>query len=455
MSAQRQRKLIGVLANVDYDDPLTWFRAREVLIEARRRNLVWVERLPLELLADAFYAHYREPVLRRLSEFNDERLIVWYKVLSVYLSSQQYRDLREIAHGNAKMSRLLAIRLLRVYIGVLSKVERNDEYKTALYAEVRSRARGEEPVPYIKSVVHRLEHDIRTEINFVLGRSHSLREVLRKTRSVLGNVAGDEVAEILLEPEDEATRIRLTELLRALIELAKRAAADVDILEKYVDYRGFVTGIKKLASLRELRDLTPTERARLSLCREIMAYKLSTASLIVRELRVISKPKLYMLIDKSGSMFYSVDIKVEGFEYLNKITWATALALAILLKGGHVVVRFFDKKAHEPLTDKTLIVRTLLQLTPLGGTSITNALRAAINDALKNPALRNYKLVLITDGEDSNIDVNVLLTAQSTFRDFIVILVGGENYLIEKYCKNIIKLKSIGYEALKRALRHI
>jgi len=451
----RHHREEGVLANVDYSDSLTWFRAREVLIEARRRGLSWVENLPAHTLVDAFYVHYREPVLRRLSSLEDDRVLVWYKVLSVYINSQQYKSLREISEGNARMSRLLALKLLRVYIGVLSKVEKSDEYRSALYAEIRSRTRGEEPSTYVKSIIHRLEHDIKTELNFVYGRSQPLREIIRRTRSVFGNVAGDEVAEILLEPEDEATRIRLMEILKALIELARRAASDVDLLERYVDYRGYVTGVKKLTSLRELRDLTPTERARLLVSREVTAYKLGTASLIVKELRVVNKPKIYMLIDKSGSMFYSVDIKVEGFEHLNKITWATALALAILLKGGQVIVRFFDKKAHEPLSDKALIVKTLLQLTPLGGTSITNALRAAIDDALRRPELRNYKLILITDGEDNNIDINVLLTAEKMFRELIVILVGGENYLIEKYCRKVIKLKSIGYDSLKRALKQI
>ncbi len=448
-------KVEGVLTNVDYDDALTLFRARELIIESRRRGLMWVEKLPLEVLIDSFYVHYRRPILKRISQFSDDRLLVWYKVVSVYVNSQQYRDIADVSYGNAKMSRLLALKLLRVYMGVLSKIERSDEYKSALYVELKSRASGKEPSPYIKSVISKIEHSIKTEINFVLGRSHPIRETLHKTRSVLGNIAGDEVAEILLEPEDESTRIRLTEILRTLIELVRRASSEVDLLEKYVDYRGYVTGIKKLASLRELRDLTPTERARLLTSREIMAYKLGTASLMVRELRVTSRPRIYMLIDKSGSMFYSVDIKVEGFEYLNKITWATALALAVLLKGGQVIVRFFDKKAHELLTDKTLIVKTLLQLTPLGGTSITNALRAAISDVTRNPRLRTYKLMLITDGEDNNIDVNILLTAQRIFKNFIVILVGGENYIIEKYCKDVIKLKSIGYSSLKKVLRYI
>ncbi len=445
----------GILANVDYEDPLTRYRAREVVLEARRRFLTRVESLEPYILIDSYYIHYSRPIFRKPRDFNDEKLLLWYKVASIYIQSQAYQNISNMTPGNSKLSKLLAVKLLRVYLDMLSKVEHSNEYRSALIAEFKSKSQGKEPSKYTRSIIHRLDYEIRTSINMNIGSMRRVSEVIKKVRNTLGCFAGDEVAEILMDPEDGSSRLRLVEMLNSLIELARRAAQEVDIYEREVDIRGFVSGVKRLTRIRELKGMTPSEAARAKISRELFACRLATGSLLVHELKVVRKPRLYILVDKSGSMFYSVDVKVEDFENLSKITWATALALALILKGGKVIVRFFDKKAHEPLQDKLELVKILLRLTPLGGTSITNAIRTAIEDCIRNPNLRNYKLILITDGEDANIDLQVLEKAQKLFKDFLIILIGGENVILEKYCSNIIKLKSIGLQTLKNILKKV
>ncbi len=444
----------GILANVDYGDPLALYRAREVVLEAKKRFLTRVEKCDPVILIDSFYIHYRRPILRKPADIRDDKLLLWFKVVSTYIQSQAYKSLTEVSYGNPKLSKVLAVKLLKVYLNMLSRVENNAEYSAALLAEMKSRSEGKEPSTYIRSVIHRLEYEIKTEIDFTIGNVRKISDVVNRARSLFGNVVGDEVAEILVDPEDESTRMRLVEMLKDLIELVKKAT-DYSIEEKIVDMRGYITGIKKMVNISELKNITPGEIAKINISKELAAYKLGTGNLLVHEQRVLHKPKIYMLVDKSGSMFYAIDVKIQDFQNLNKITWATALALTLLLKGGKVIVRFFDKKAHPPLQDKAELIKTLLGLTPLGGTSVTNALRAAIEDAKRMPSLREYKLILITDGEDNNIDIATVQEAEKVFRDFTVVLVGGENYVLEKYCKRVIKLKSIGLDALKTLLKKI
>ncbi|WP_252900248.1 hypothetical protein [Vulcanisaeta sp. JCM 14467] len=61
----------GILANVDYEEPLTKYRIREVLIEARRRSISYIDKMKQEVLADSFYVHYRQPILRMPTENED------------------------------------------------------------------------------------------------------------------------------------------------------------------------------------------------------------------------------------------------------------------------------------------------------------------------------------------------------------------------------------------------
>ncbi|WP_243675219.1 hypothetical protein [Vulcanisaeta distributa] len=58
------------------------------------------------------------------------------------------------------------------------------------------------------------------------------------------------------------------------------------------------------------------------------------------------------------------------------------------MKGGNLAVRFFDQQVYPMLTNKNDVIKMLLSLIPLGGTDITNAVRAAVQDALEKPSLR-------------------------------------------------------------------
>ncbi len=116
----------GILANVDYEEPLTRYRIREVLIEARRRSISYIDKMKQEVLADSFYVHYRQPILKMPTENEDMETSLWRFVVSTYIRSEAYNDVSRITRLNGRLSRVMAIKLLKVYNSILSKMDRNE-----------------------------------------------------------------------------------------------------------------------------------------------------------------------------------------------------------------------------------------------------------------------------------------------------------------------------------------
>jgi len=126
---------------------------------------------------------------------------------------------------------------------------------------------------------------------------------------------------------------------------------------------------------------------------------------------------VYMLIDKSGSMYSAIN----GIE---KIVIATAYALAVLRSYRKVVVRFFDAEVSEPIEDVSRLIDILLRTVASGGTDISKAVETAVYDA-KTRGLRNYALTVVTDMEDEKLDIKVVKEARRLFREVVFIIVGS------------------------------
>ena len=445
----------GVLANVDYNDSITLFRARELAIEARKKFIKKIDELNPAILIDSFYVHFKTPILIDYRKLNDEKLLLWHRILSVYINSQDYSRICNLTKFNPKLSRVMALKLIKVYLNMISKIERLKELQEALKL-LRSSQRSSSG--YSKSqqdaIIKNLEHEIRIELRYSLGYTQSgIEEVVSRLSGMFGLGVGTEIAELLLSEDDESNRLRLLQILKNLIKLVSETSKKVESFEEEeIEVKGIPIGVKKISSISELKDMIPSERALIKYSKAILAYKLGSSQLLVHERRICKKEQIYLLIDKSGSMFYIVESVEPELSNLNKITWATALALVLTLKGSDVIVRFFDKIAHKPIKDKKEIIKTLLTLIPLGGTSITNAVKTVIEDARRNMKLRKYKLILITDGEDDNVDIKVLMEAKNYFKEFKVILIGGSNYLIEKYF-NVLKISKPCISSLKEVLK--
>ena len=439
----------GILANVDYEEPLTKYRVREVLIEARRRSISYIDKMKQEVLADSFYIHYRQPILRMPTENEDMETALWRFVVSTYIRSEAYNDVSRITRLNGRLSRIMAIKLLKVYNSILSKMDRNEAFRQMVESAM------DQNNPSSRESRMNLEREVRSLINFYVGSMKKVSETVNKVKMLFGESVGHEIADILLSTDIDPYRLRLISMLNSLIRLIVDTRYTVDVVEdRDAERVGTIGGVKRMTRASELRDMIPSERMLMKFAKPVFAYKLAMGNVLVRERRAIKKPKIYMLIDKSGSMFYTVNINIFEVGAISKITWATALAVILAMKGGSLAVRFFDQQVYPILTNKNDIVKMLLSLIPLGGTDITNAVRAAIQDALDKPSLRDYKLVVITDGEDDNIDPTVFNKAKSVFRSVKVLLIGGENSVIEENA-DTIKIQELTSESLSHTIRRI
>lgn len=373
----------GILANVDYEEPLTKYRIREVLIEARRRSISYIDKMKQEVLADSFYVHYRQPILRMPTENEDMETALWRFVVSTYIRSEAYNDVSRITKLNGRLSRVMAIKLLKVYNSILSKMDRNEAFRQMVESAMDQNSSSS------RESRMNLEREVRSLINFYVGSMKKVSETVNKVKMLFGESVGHEIADILLSTDIDPYRLRLISMLNSLIRLIVDTRYTVDVVEdRDAERVGTIGGVKRMTKASELKDMIPSERMLMKFAKPVFAYKLAMGNVLVRERRAVKKPKIYMLIDKSGSMFYTVNINIFEVGAISKITWATALAVILAMKGGNLAVRFFDQQVYPILTNKNDIVKMLLSLIPLGGTDITNAVRAAIQDALDKSSLR-------------------------------------------------------------------
>jgi len=121
----------GILLNVDYGEELTRYRLREVFLMAKRHMVPNLEKVKSYILADSFYIHYRQPILRSSAD-NDNYRALWRLIVSNYINSEQYAEVSRLTRLNGRLSRIMAVKLLRIYVNMLNRIERNERLSNAL-----------------------------------------------------------------------------------------------------------------------------------------------------------------------------------------------------------------------------------------------------------------------------------------------------------------------------------
>ncbi|AEA11875.1 hypothetical protein TUZN_0379 [Thermoproteus uzoniensis 768-20] len=432
---------MGALLNVDYSDELTRLRVQEIIRYIQRLGLpVKLNKIPMEYIADSFYTHYRVPILSAAPK--DENEALWYVFLKSYISSDLYQEISKLSKYNYSISRSASVKLLRAYNSLLSRIERGT---------VQGMKEGDEKNVQRLMNNQSLRQEISNLLRFYMGNVKNLDKIRKSISKILGDDVGKEVADLLFDVDIDPYRARLAKILESLVKIL--AKVDPYVEEGAVFERaGVPSGIRSIRSFSDLRKVTNLSKAIYRASPTLFAYKLATRSLSVKDVSLDTREKIYMLVDKSGSMFYSV---YDGFamDMTQKITWATALAVALMRHSRKVILRFFDQMVYPQLTNIKDVIKALLRVLPLGGTDITSAVHTAVMDS-KNAGLRSYKLVIITDGEDDFVNPEVLRQAKTAFRDVKALLIGGSNSVIESEIPTI-RIDSTDIESLKYILKNI
>ena len=430
---------------MDYRDALVRMRVREIIRYIQRLGLpLKLDKIKDEYIADSFYVHYRSPVFRDVNDVSEEDAL-WYVLVYNYVNSSLYEEVKKISRYNYQSSRSASIKLLRAYNSIISRMERGVSPVLKSVKGMRLQDMVNDPS---------VRQEMMNVLRFYMGSVKSLDDVSRKLARLFGSEVGKEAAELLFDIDIDPYRSRLASMLESLVKLLSDIRNAEPGQGKRAEKVGTPVSVKHMSTVSELRHATSFTKAIYSASPELFAYKLASNLLSVKEHSVESREKFYILVDKSGSMFYYVGDSSQGGELAQKITWATALALALISKGKRVVVRFFDQVVHKPLTSIPEIIRALLMILPLGGTDISSAVRAAAEDAKRNPAYRGYKLIVITDGEDDSVLIDAFEEAKRFFRDVKVVFIGGRNRVIEGVVKTL-RIDSTDSASLSRVLGQI
>ncbi|MEZ0248348.1 MAG: hypothetical protein ABWJ97_03650 [Thermoproteus sp.] len=380
---------MGLLLNVDYNDPLTRIRAREVL-----RRLDAFKYVGEEEAADAFYLHYRKPIFGRGADGP------WPYFVKAYVSSEYYKAVWPICRLNPKASREAAARLLKAYQRFLDSLESGRDRFW--------RGRG----LWLKW------SEVLRNIRRLFGDPHDVYRLyasLKRLGDLLGTGRSADPASLALSIAADPLRLKLADIIADAARLASSVGpADLDGGESQGIY--MIEGIRN-ASIRHMGRATNTTKALYLAARVVFAYRAATSTLSAKYYVMRRTPPLYILLDKSGSM-YDV-VQQLG---VRRISVAAALAIALFRRAKGSILRLFDADVHKP-SDGGDVFELLLRVAPSGGTSLAKAVEFAIEEAGKLGA-KKYGLAVITDGEDDSADKSVFEKAKNVFNDVKIYLVG-------------------------------
>jgi uncharacterized protein with von Willebrand factor type A (vWA) domain len=243
-----------------------------------------------------------------------------------------------------------------------------------------------------------------------------LYTVFRKLSEILGRGRMGDPASLTLSVSADPRRVKIARVfgLKAL-ELYRLMGRPAELGLAVSAFRG-VERQRVYGSLGRLTRLSASAWSLMVGVPPLFLYKSLSGELPLNAKEASGDGGVYLLIDKSGSMYGAVN----GVE---KIVVATAYALAVLKSYKRVVVRFFDAEVYELVEDADKLVDVLLRTVASGGTDISRAVEAASRDA-ETRKLRGYTLAVVTDLEDEKLSMEVIKRAKGIFREVVFIISG-------------------------------
>ncbi|MEM3740632.1 MAG: hypothetical protein QXP84_07515 [Candidatus Korarchaeum sp.] len=404
----------------DYKNPSYRTLASAVLNNILLQN----KRVPTVVAMDSSIVHYKHWAS---IVFNPKVKDGWASVLRRYCSTDAYKRLNEVVHGDPLLAKYAAVRFLN------SLIEKSEELKARYYSEMKEgqSSQGQSPQSAVSAV---LDYDGPSSLRMQAMLVEALEKEAEKIESELQlansfSHFGMPVARLLENP-DEFRKIAANKIIVSFIHLLKglrREAADVRRATTPTLIGGRPLGARRILRLEELPSALPSEL----IDEDLFSYKVASRGLLVRE-RFGSVNDYVVYLDKSGSMAWEIPFREEGkVQAIPKISFAAASAIALANKlrqyGARLTLKFFDTEVHDPVRDFQRLIEELLRIKAESGTNITNVLE----DALQN--YRDERIIVVTDGIDYEVDEEVVKRASRL--DITYIFIDTDNALLRRHAR--------------------
>lgn len=383
----------GVLKNIDYHDPIVRYRGQKIVDNVRKLDPR--AEVQIELAIDTYYSLYLPmPMLEDISKIsiaNKDH----YDVIKTALNDEEFRRLRYYTVADAFAS----VAIGTLFLISLSEELRADQEQIGQLGSGKSGGKTQELEKSDNDISNGVKSkDLKNSVKNAVRKTMEYAETIKELqRFTYGYRAG--IGHTLDLDEDISTTLKLvrnTDIRKILAFLTRVPNLNSAIKKRKVGYqRGEIEGYT-IGS--DVERIVPTELAypQLYIYTKIADSKL----LLYNKVLYMSMGPIYVLIDKSGSM--------DG----NKILWAKATALALLMRcrieRRAFYVRFFDSepyklmkvKANTRPSDVLKVVEYLASIRNGGGTDISKTIITACNDILKSRSKELSDIIIITDGED-------------------------------------------------------
>lgn len=402
----------GFLLGVDYGDPVIQYRGEKIVKLSSKLGLR-KEFITAELATDFFYTLYLPHALVVEGSEVDN---LHYNLIKALNESEELLKIKKYTILDSFISTLTTIATLQYFTEFLEDKRE--------FINVRESRSAQNEV---------LRSALRESLKSVAQEVETMKKLERLYTAGLQPGVGSEFdleedAEKVLKLAKTADVSKILEVLSLIPDVVRKAKKKYERFNRG-EFNGYDLG-------SDLERLVPTQ---LAFPREYILLSYVESKLLLYDKKISkSLGPLYLLIDKSGSM--------EG----EKIEWAKATAIALLIKSRREVrefyLRFFDGAPHELIrvsrkasfSEFLSLVRNLARVKSGGGTDITKAITTACDDIIGSGVVkRDSDVVVITDGEDT-LSVTTLRRKlrQANARLFSVMIQGDNKdlkVLSEKY----------------------
>jgi uncharacterized protein with von Willebrand factor type A (vWA) domain len=413
----------GALRGVDYNSPLTKYRASRVkrLAEALSESSL---RLDEVVFADAYYAFYLPaPVVDEESTSALCRVLVE----SVLTSSvgQKVRAKTVLEPLLSTISAALFISELTKQVSLKSTLERGSGTST------RS----------VQEAVQRALESTSSELDRVVAVKRVIEGLEPGTLSVFSTEDyGLDLLRLARNADVEA-------ILRALEGLS---AWDLGSHRDYVaSKRGEKMGFELGSDVERLAPRSLAYPDELFYVRFIQRRLLLYTKVVARR-----PGEIYVLVDKSGSM--------SG----DKMLWAKAVTLALYMRAlrerREFSVRFFDSqpyslhsvKKRPRVSEVVALFEYIARVKSSGGTDITRALLTALQDISSKRSTENT-IILITDGIDRVAEKPIRLMLEKTRSRLVAVMIMGDNKSLENLADEYLRVVKLDQRDILRVIRAV